>query len=169
MNNPLENETKRKEYWLSQGVKDTNAVIAIHPGSRNSRKNKRWPIEHFASLIQKTRTTIDSKIILLIGPDDQDSKILLNDSLLSDIGILIPDDLRSIFDLGAINSHCNFLICNDSFAMHVAIATRTPCIALFGPTSEYSYPNYEFGNKIRSERECSTDSMVKDAQLEIHV
>lgn len=97
---------------------------------------KRWPAERFAELIRRLRDRVGSAV-LLGGPDELD---LLNDldarcrttghppvRNLATNGLSL-ETLRGVVDA------CDLLVGNDTGPRHLAIATGTPAVTLFGPT-----------------------------------
>ena len=109
-------------------------VLGVVPGG--SKTAKRWPPDRFAETIRRLRAHVGS-CVLLGGPDELD---LLRDlharcetpehppvRNLAEGGLSLGK-LRGVVDA------CDVLLCNDTGPRHLAIATGTPTIALFGPT-----------------------------------
>ncbi|MBC04561.1 MAG: hypothetical protein CMJ34_14850 [Phycisphaerae bacterium] len=109
-------------------------IIGIVPGG--SKIPKRWPAERFAESIRRLGDRIGS-CVLLGGPDELD--------LLRDLHARcdtpehppvrnLADEGLSLATLRGVIDSCDVLICNDTGPRHLAIATGTPTVALFGPT-----------------------------------
>ncbi len=111
-------------------ISSSNRLIAMAPG--DSRQTKCWLPEGFA----RVGTYFQEKgyrIVLIGGSDDR--------KICSDVSGLMkqhPVDLSghiSILDTGAVLKRSALLVTNDTGAMHMATALKTPVVALFGPTS----------------------------------
>lgn len=62
----------------------------------------------------------------------------------------------SITQTAAVIQRCNLFISNDSGLMHLAVAVKTPVVAIFGPTIPNKNAPYEGKNVvIRKELPCS--------------
>lgn len=109
-------------------------ILGIVPGG--SKIAKRWPPDRFADSIRRLRDRVGS-CVLLGGPDEQE----LLRTLLEDCNTTEHPPVRNLAaegldleDLRAVVACCDALLCNDTGPRHLAIATGTPTIALFGPT-----------------------------------
>ena len=109
-------------------------ILGVVPGG--SKIPKRWPVDRFADSIRRLRDRIGS-CVLLGGPDERD--------LLRDLHARcdtpehppvrnLADGGLSLENLRGVVATCDVLLCNDTGPRHLAIATGTPTIALFGPT-----------------------------------
>jgi ADP-heptose:LPS heptosyltransferase len=112
------------------GPSDGLPVIGLHAGA--SDLGRRWPAESFARLGDRLASQGQARIVLT-GSDQERP---LTASVLR--RMYTPAiDLAGKTDLGefaAVISALDLLVTNDTGASHVAAATRTPSIILFGPT-----------------------------------
>lgn len=115
----------------SQWPAQTAQHVVLQPGARW--QNKRWPTEHFASLVRILARQFDrASFVILGGRKEQD--------LGSAIAAAQPDrclDLTGRVSLPAMVEwvrSADVLVSNDTGPMHVAAALRKPIVALFGPT-----------------------------------
>jgi len=113
-------------------------LIALCPGSRHY--TKQWPKEYFEEL-GKMLMEEGYRIILLGGKSDK--------ALCQELSLSIPgafdgstnDDLHTLAEQ---MSMCRAAVCNDSGLMHIAAATGTPLIALFGSTvKDFGFAPYK--------------------------
>jgi len=104
-------------------------LIAIHPGSGS--RQKCWPIERFAALINRLNQELQAHIIVISGPADQEIVEGLNAGIHDDFTLT---DQLPLAKLAAVIKRCNFFIGNDSGITHLAAALGIYTIALFGPT-----------------------------------
>ena len=106
----------------------TTPIVVLHAGAKDPRR--RWPVERFAQLGDELVRRFDARIVLTGGPEDQPlaagiQRLMRGPSL----------DLTGKTDLGvfaAVLAHADLLVSNDTGASHLAVATRTPSVVLFG-------------------------------------
>lgn len=113
-------------------------LIGINPGG--DRGNRRWPPDRFASLARKIIERFDGSIILLGGPQEKNIAAIIAGSIptpVSNLAGAIP-----IEELPYLISRLDLLITNDSGPMHIAAATKTPLLALFGPEDPLLFGPY---------------------------
>ena len=106
-----------------------NIIVGINPGG--DRENHRWAPDRFASVAEKLMERCNARIILLGGPADRHIASSIESRVHSDVSNLsgeIPLD-----ELACVISKLDLLITNDSGPMHIAAATKTSLVALFGP------------------------------------
>ncbi len=133
-------------------------IIGIAPGS--VWKTKRWTASHFIELANVLCSKGVS--IVWIGQEgDVDAEILESVNLFKNKSINYLSKL-SLEESGAVIQHIDLLISNDSAPVHIAIASGTPVIDIFGPTiPEFGFaPRAESGLSIGVEnlwcRPCSS-------------
>jgi len=125
----LSEEQKRrgKEILREQGVKGTEAILGIHPGSGHSSPN--WPLERYAEL---TATLVhrQSLKIIVTGNErethfwDQFEK-LRSENVINLIGKLTLRELISVI------SQYACLFSPSTGPMHIAAALKIPTVSLF--------------------------------------
>lgn len=100
--------------------------VAIHPGSGSLRKN--WPLERWSKLIPQIQKA-DLQVLLTAGEADESVVSALEKRFSCFVARNLP--LRS---LGSILSRTMLYIGNDSGISHLAAASGSRCVLLFGPT-----------------------------------
>ncbi|MDD3179606.1 MAG: glycosyltransferase family 9 protein [Opitutaceae bacterium] len=100
-------------------------TIAIHPGSGSSRKN--WPLERWIELCE--RLSQWSHVPLLIVGGEADAAGLAALSRFGEVSRQLP--LPALAERLA---RCRLFLGHDSGVSHLAAASHTPCLLLFGPT-----------------------------------
>jgi lipopolysaccharide heptosyltransferase II len=123
---------------------ETNPLVVIHVSAGNP--FRRWPPESFVTLVcELVRHDPRRRIVLTSGPSDTGAALEIAAEARMKLGRLaeaVPDigefDLR---ELRALVDRAAVYIGGDSGPLHVAATTRTPIVALFGPTlAERSMP-----------------------------
>jgi ADP-heptose:LPS heptosyltransferase len=112
------------------GPPDRHPVIGLHTGA--SDPSRRWPPSSFARLGDRLAERFQARIVLT-GSDQERSLTTTVRRTMDATAI----DLAGMTDLGefaAVTAALDLLVTNDTGASHVAAATRTPSIVLFGPT-----------------------------------
>lgn len=129
--------TQTIQRLLSAHLISLGNYIVIHPVSRWRFKciSARQMAEVITGLEQR-----GLHVVLSGGPDPQEKKSI--DEIMS----LVPNSHAinmagklSLKELAALIASAKGLICIDSVPLHIASATKTPVVALFGPTSERSW------------------------------
>ena len=116
--------------WSSQKKVDVTQCVAIAPGSVWN--TKRWPAESFVAL---TGLMVKKgfSVVLIGGESDR----LLCQEIEQQLGkapILNAAGLLTILQSAELIRRCKVIVTNDSAPMHMAVAMRTPVVALFGAT-----------------------------------
>lgn len=99
--------------------------LALHPGSGSRSKN--WPASRFLELAR--RLAPEAPCLLVGGPADAEALAVLGERP----GGVIARDLPLLV-LAAVLREAGLLVGNDSGISHLAAASGTPTLALFGPT-----------------------------------
>lgn len=92
---------------------------------------KRWKSEYFVEVIKYCQNEYKAKVIVTSAPNEK--KIIEEINKLYNKNCLFLSDL-SIREFCLLIARYHLLITVDTSAVHIAAATRTPTIALFGPT-----------------------------------
>lgn len=139
-----------KTLLASWELVDVPFLVGIHPGG--SSFDKRWPEVHYAELADRLVRHANAKILLLRGPDEAELTQNIQDAMQSDAVVYAPQTIR---ELGAILSHCDLFVCNDSGPMHLAAALNVQTVAIFGPTDHVAWhPMSENASIVRRDMPC---------------
>ena len=106
------------------GLTEAKKFVAIFSGSGSPAKN--WPIEKFIALAD--RLNAETRALFILGPAEAAYKDVLHAA-----GQLIIKN-QTLGTVAAIVSMATAFVGNDSGVSHLAAATGTPGVALFGPT-----------------------------------
>lgn len=118
----------REQAWQGEDY------VVMHPGSRWFFKC--WDDDKTAAVLQKLLN--QGKTVVLSAAPDERELTMLNDiqsQLTTFTGrLIVLAGSMNLRQLGALIDHAVLFVGVDSVPMHMAAATQTPCVALFGPT-----------------------------------
>lgn len=123
-------EQARAAVLLHENHKQHGPLIGVHTGAKDAAR--RWPAERFAALADALVRHFDARIVLTGSAAEQ--------QLAASVEQLMREPALSVVgqtDLGtfaALLSQLDLLVTNDTGASHIAAATRTSSVVLFGPT-----------------------------------
>ncbi len=161
-NSPRPAQVKREtfpttEQWASSAGKRPRVVI--HAGSGGYSRARRWLPEHFAEVARQLKDDYNAKIVLVGGREDDGHLVeqMLDFELLNLVGETTLPQLAEVIH-GA-----DLFIGSDSGVMHIAAATGTPVISIFGPSNADAWGPWPIGGQssiLRSQVECSPCSYI---------
>jgi heptosyltransferase-2 len=157
-----ERKNSARNILEKSGVDLSKKVVALGVGSTNSRA-KRWQTESFAELNDKIQNDLDANVILIGAKDESDvSREVFEKSKIKPI-ILTGE--TSLDEAAAILSEIDLLVSNDMGLAHVAPATGTKTLVIFGPTNPKT--TQPIGSEIirREDVECSP-CMLRDCPID---
>lgn len=110
-------------------------VVVFAPCSRHEAKN--WPWKRFVELGEY----LDCQIILVGAPEDADTCRKIEDALPEGACTNLCGK-TTLLELGGVLQKADLVVTVDSGPMHMASATGSPCLAIFGPTDPTSVGPY---------------------------
>jgi ADP-heptose:LPS heptosyltransferase len=117
---------------------DLVGATIVHPGAASAAR--RWPAERFAT-VARAEAAAGRRVLITGTAPERPLAVRL-----AEMAGLAPDSVvagqTSLADLVALIGHASRLICGDTGVAHVASATATPSVVLFGPIppSEWGPP-----------------------------
>lgn len=158
----------------SKGLFNLQNMLIVSPGARF--EHKRWPVQHFASLINRIVEKEQMDVILIGDKGDcvvanEVEKLLKTDEVVNICGKDSQKECAFLIE------RARLVISNDSAIMHLANYFRRPVVAVFGPTSRKKYGatlptarNMVYAKSCipceqvtcPTQRECLTDLMPDD-------
>ena len=149
-----------REPYACQSLSASNRPkVVIHAGSGGYSKARRWSPERFAAVARKLKETLDAEILLVGGPDD-DAHIV--ERLIADDNVNLVGK-TTLPQLADVIAGADLFIGADSGVMHIATATGTPVISIFGPSNADAWRPWSIDGHatvLRSGVECSPCSYV---------
>lgn len=128
------NENDRwAENFQNQYFESGKIIVGMHIGSSQdfSFAAKRWPLERFAALADKIQNDLYAQVLIVAGPDEK-ADVSQMVSMMKTKPVVATTSLKNA---AALIKRCRLFVSNDSGLMHIAVAMRTPVVAIFGPTS----------------------------------
>ncbi len=109
------------------------ACIAVHPGSGSPAKN--WPFENWLTLLRRLSAGASVPRFLVITGEAEMEQAAYWIARLREIDVPFHHlESPPLPVLGQILSRCRLFLGHDSGIGHLAAATGSPCLLLFGPT-----------------------------------
>lgn len=159
-----EDINEANEFIASMNLNDDEILIGFHVGA--GKPQNRWPLDNFIELIKKLNEKYKIKVYFTGSKADKNEIRYLKRNL--DIEAKYFIDKR-ISQLAALISKSNLFITNDTGVMHVAGATLTPQISIFGPTNPFNWAplgeNKYFIKKSELISDVSVDDVLKLCEL----
>jgi heptosyltransferase-2 len=123
--------TEIAAWRIRRGLTDDRPIVALAPGAVGS--SKRWTISGFSGLARSLKAE-GAAVWVLGGPGEKSiaTEIAAEGGALD----LTGTDLR---DATIALAAASVAVSNDSGLLHVAAATGTPSIGIFGPTSPWHW------------------------------
>lgn len=139
-------EKKSAQSLLSKhGLKDGRLVV-IHPCFHNP--NKWWSVEKFAKLIEKLNKETECRIAITGSKNKTEMDYAKNIEDRTSVKVLNLAGKLAMREWFLVISKADLLIAADTSAIHVAAATNTPTIALFGPSNRIAWRPYNKHNQV---------------------
>jgi ADP-heptose:LPS heptosyltransferase len=119
------------------GVPAASPLVVLHVSAGNP--FRRWPPEHFAEVAASLACENPARrIIITSGPSEREAAERIAADAQHRAGLAATGILRcgefDLAELRALVGRAALYIGGDSGPLHIASATRTPIVALFGPT-----------------------------------
>ena len=144
--------SEAQELLRAAGVHAGERVVAVVPGARW--ETKRWPPERFVETLDLLQNESGVRAVLIGGPDEVDLCTRIAGGCRTP-----PINLAgrtTVRHLAAVVGLADGVLCQDSAAMHLAVALDRPLVCLTGPTNpRRTGPYSRLKDVIRLDLECS--------------
>jgi ADP-heptose:LPS heptosyltransferase len=128
---------------LLAGNTVSGAYAVLQPEARNS--EMRWPIEKFGEMARWLREKHGMKSVVNAsgrsGDEASEIRAKLGKDAVIPVGLTLPD-------LIALVSRARIFIGNDSGPAHVAAATGTPAVVIYGPTNPEQWHPWQSAHRV---------------------
>jgi lipopolysaccharide heptosyltransferase I len=120
----------RMEDWLATaGLKPHGRLVVLNPGA--GRPDKRWPLEHFATLARGLAHDADAQVLVTWGPGEEAAARVIVEGAGTAV-LAPPTDLDALL---ALLRRASVVVAADTGPLHMAAALGTACVGLYGPTT----------------------------------
>lgn len=156
-------KTEARELLRRHGVTEGRKLIALCPGSINSRA-KRWPAERFAALGDRFANELDGDVVLIGSQAEQEVSHNVSQAMRRTPIVLTGK--TNLTQLVGMLSVVDLLVTNDTGPAHIASALGRPTLVIFGPTNPLTTSPYsESGQIIRVPPDCAP-CMLRDCPID---
>ena len=166
-----QDRNKADDLLKQYGLKGAKPLVAINPVARW--ETKLWSNLKFSRLADLLIQRFGAGVIFT--GSGQDRKIIQDIILnMKEHAVNLAGE-TTLKTLAAIYKTTDFLVSTDTGPMHIAAATGTPVVALFGPTAPWRTGPFGFGQQIVRaplecspcfKRQCSTIKCMKQISVE---
>lgn len=132
-----ESEARVATFLRSIGCAPGGYVL-VHPGTSAYGHAKRWPLERFAELARAIEREWGVPTIVAWGPGER----ALAETIVASSSAKLALETTSLLDLAELLRRAQLYVGADSGPLHLAAATMTPSVALFGPKDPAIYAPY---------------------------
>jgi heptosyltransferase III len=122
---------------LCLDAKIGNSFIIFHPGS--ARVEKFWETQRWADVIDHARRDYDVDLVLTGGASELEQEHILEIKAKLRRPIIDLSGKTDLLTLTALIAQARLVVTVDSAPMHLAAATQTPQVVLFGPTNPFHW------------------------------
>jgi ADP-heptose:LPS heptosyltransferase len=153
-----ETDIKSAEEFIAEtGLKPGELLIGLHVGA--GKIQNRWSLEKFVLLIDKLKEDYPARFFLTGSNADKNEV----DYVLTKSAVKMSLFLnRKIPEVAALISKTSLFISNDTGIMHVAGATETPQVSIFGPTNPFNWAPIGKNKLFIRKSELIDDVSVQD-------
>ncbi|MFA5224654.1 MAG: lipopolysaccharide heptosyltransferase II [Candidatus Omnitrophota bacterium] len=123
-----ESEEWARDLLASNGIKETDKLLAINPGA--SCPSKIWPADRFAQVAEILAKQYNLKILVVAGAKDIPQANMVARKL-GDKALNLSGK-TSLSHLASMLKRCSLFISNDSGPVHIASSLGVPVISIFG-------------------------------------
>ena len=133
----LPQKAREKANALRRDSKISEPYVIFHPGS--ARPEKFWEPQRWADVIEHARSGSQISVLLSGGASRAEQKHLREVKGRLRQPVVDLSGKTDLLTLAALIEQARFLVTVDSAPMHLAAATQTPQVILFGPTNPFHW------------------------------
>jgi ADP-heptose:LPS heptosyltransferase len=139
---------------------DGRPLVAVHaPGGREI---KQWPPDRFAEVATRLAVEDGARILLTGGAADRTLVTGVADAIGSRASTFVLDGDLPLPVVAAVLAECALVVTGDTGPMHLAAATETPVVGIFGPSDPARYaPLGAKSRVVRIDLWCSPCNRIR--------
>jgi len=155
-------KTEAENLLRGYGVRESEPVVALCPGSINSRA-KRWPAEAYAALAERLMES--GRQVVLIGSAEEAAVTREVTSRMQQNPIVLTGK-TTLDQITAVLSLVDLVVTNDTGPAHIAAALGRPTLVIFGPTNPLTTrPFAPAAEIVRHPPDCAP-CMLRDCPID---
>jgi predicted lipopolysaccharide heptosyltransferase III len=133
----LPQTAREKAEGLRRDWKITRPYVVLHPGT--ARREKLWDAGRWAEVIDHFGENDEFKLVLTSGPSAHEQAHIKEITQHTRQRFVNLSGKTDLLTLAALIGNAQLLVTVDSAPVHFAAASRTPQVALFGPTNPFHW------------------------------
>jgi len=139
-----EKENQKIKHIMSLNDLSGSKYVSLHIGAGN--RFRSWDVQNYIKLCDLFTQKSGVKVVLIGAREDKISaNMIIKSTESSPLPLVGELSLREVRDM---ISHSSLFVGSDSGPMHIAASTRTPIVALFGPTIPAQFGPWRAEHKI---------------------
>ncbi|HJU54822.1 MAG TPA: lipopolysaccharide heptosyltransferase II [Pyrinomonadaceae bacterium] len=147
----------------ADGVRLTRTLVALCPGSTNSRA-KRWPAERYSALADRFVRETGAEVLLVGSADELEVSREVEARMSEEAHVLTGR--TNLAQAVAVLSLVDLLVTNDTGPAHIASALGRPTLVIFGPTDpRTTRPFAPAAEIVRRPPDCAP-CMLRDCPID---
>jgi len=137
----------------SHGVTEEDFLVGLSAGAIFG-PAKRWPVERFAAIGDRSRERWGAKVLLIGSEKDGSTCLDLSQAMKHEVLNLCGK--TSLGEAMALIQRCRFFVSNDSGLMHIGAALGVPTVSIFGSTNPVATgPRGKWARMVKHDLDCS--------------
>jgi ADP-heptose:LPS heptosyltransferase len=137
---PTEEEEARAQSWLDRHRVGTGELlIGLHPGGEGLWGRKQWGADRFARVASGLHSALGDRVRLVLMGGKDDAPAAAQIAALTTAHVINATGQTTLGETAALIKRCALFLGNDSSPLHIAAATGTPVVGIYGPTDPRSY------------------------------
>jgi heptosyltransferase-2 len=160
----IKDEEKVEKFISTLVPAEKNMIIGLHIGA--GKPHNRWSLDKFIKIMNKLNEDYSAKFYITGSSSDKNELDYFKGNCSLDVKYFLN---KSIPLLAALIGKSDLFITNDTGVMHVAGATDTPQISIFGPTNPFNWaplgPNKYFVRKSDLIDDVTVEDVYKLCKL----
>ncbi len=145
---PTEEEEMRAQSWLDRyRVEPGEMLVGIHPGGEGLWGHKQWGPERFAKVASGLHERMGGAVRILLMGGKEDAPLAAQISARTQAHVINATGQTTLGETAALIRKCALFVGNDSSPLHIAAATGTRVVGIYGPTDPRSYHPWVPGGK----------------------
>jgi heptosyltransferase-2 len=156
-------QLEAQDFLRAQGVRSGHPLIALCPGSINSRA-KRWPAERYALLADRLIAELDGDVLLIGSPEELAVSLEVGQRM--NHSPIVLSGKTDLAQAAAVLNEVDLLVTNDTGPAHLAAALGRPTLVIFGPTNPLTTrPLSPLAEIVRHPPDCAP-CMLRDCPID---